>query len=296
MSVKPFTGVITALITPFRNGHVAFDDLRALVEKQIAGGVHGLVPVGTTGESPTLDHGEHLEVIRAVVEASRGRVPVIAGTGSNCTSEAVSLTKRAHEAGADGFLQVAPYYNKPSQEGLFRHFSAVAEVTDKPVVLYSIPGRCVIDIAVPTVERLRKTFAHVNHIKEAGGSCDRVDQLRQALGSDMTILSGDDSLTVPFISIGARGVISVASNLVPADMVAMVNAALAGDFAKALNVHHRLYPVFKALFIEPNPVPVKAAMVQTGIVSSADVRAPLCELAPASRQTLLSALASAGIS
>jgi len=296
MSVKPFTGVITALVTPFRHGKVAFDDLRALVEKQIAGGVHGLVPVGTTGESPTLDHGEHLEVIRAVVEAARGRVPVIAGTGSNSTSEAVSLTKRAHEAGADGFLQVAPYYNKPTQEGLFRHFSAVAEVTNKPVVLYSIPGRCVIDIAVPTVERLRKAFAHVNHIKEAGGSCDRVDQLRQALGADMTILSGDDALTVPFISIGAKGVISVASNLLPADMVAMVNAALAGDFAKALKVHHRLYPVFKALFIEPNPVPVKASMVQSRLISTDEVRPPLCELSPASRQALLGALASAGIS
>ena len=295
MPVKPFTGVITALVTPFRNGHVAFDELRALVEKQIAGGVHGLVPVGTTGESPTLDHGEHLDVIRAVVEAARGRVPVIAGTGSNCTSEAVSLTKRAHEAGADGFLQVAPYYNKPTQEGLFRHFSAVAEVTDKPVVLYSIPGRCVIDIAVPTVERLRKAYAHVNHIKEAGGSCDRVDQLRQALGADMTVLSGDDSLTVPFLSIGAKGVISVASNLLPAEMAAMVNAALAGDFAQALKVHHRLYPVFKALFIEPNPVPVKAAMVHAKIISSPEVRAPLCELTPASRQTLLAALAAAGL-
>jgi len=296
MSVKPFTGVITALVTPFRNGHVAFDDLRALVEKQIAGGVHGLVPVGTTGESPTLDHGEHLEVIRAVVEAARGRVPVIAGTGSNSTSEAVSLTKRAHEAGADGFLQVAPYYNKPTQEGLFRHFSAVAGATDKPIVLYSIPGRCVIEIGVPTVERLRKAFTHVNHIKEAGGSCDRVDQLRQALGADMTVLSGDDALTVPFISIGAKGVISVASNLLPADMAAMVNAAMAGDFATALKVHHRLYPVFKALFIEPNPVPVKTAMVQTRLLTSAEVRPPLCELTPASRQVLLAALTSAGIS
>jgi len=296
MPVKPFTGVITALVTPFRNGHVAFDDLRALVDKQIAGGVHALVPVGTTGESPTVDHGEHLEVIRTVVEAARGRVPVIAGTGSNCTSEAVSLTRRAHEAGVDGFLQVAPYYNKPTQEGLFRHFSAVAEATDKPIVLYSIPGRCVIEIAVPTVERLRKAHAHVNHIKEAGGSCDRVDQLRQTLGDDMTILSGDDALTVPFISIGAKGIISVASNLLPADMVAMVNAALAGDFAGALKVHHRLYPVFKALFIEPNPVPVKTAMVHTGILSTAEVRPPLCELTPASRQALLAALASAGIS
>lgn len=295
MSVKPFTGVITALVTPFRNGHVAFDDLRSLVEKQIAAGVSGLVPVGTTGESPTLDHGEHLEVIRAVVEAARGRVPVIAGTGSNSTSEAVSLTRRAHEAGADGFLQVAPYYNKPTQEGLFRHFSAVAEATDRPIVLYSIPGRCVIEIAVPTIERLRRTYAHVDHIKEAGGSCDRVDQIRQALGADMTILCGDDALTVPFLSIGAKGVVSVAANLLPAELSAMVRAALAGDFAAALRTHHRLYPVFKALFIEPNPVPVKTAMAQAGLLSSAEVRGPLCELTPASRQTLLAALASAGL-
>jgi 4-hydroxy-tetrahydrodipicolinate synthase len=287
------TGTITALVTPFRQGRIAFDDLRGLVEKQVAAGVDGLVPVGSTGESATLDHGEHIEVIRAVVEAARGRVRVIAGTGSNSTTEAVSLTKRAHEAGADAMLQVAPYYNKPTQEGLFRHFSAVADATDKPIMLYSIPGRCVIDIAVSTVERLRRAYPHVNHIKEAGGSCDRVDQLRQALGEDVTILCGDDALTLPFMSVGARGVVSVASNLVPQEISRMVKAALANDFAGALKIHRRLFPLFKGLFIEPNPVPIKAALAHAGIISSAEVRSPLCEMTPANRQILVGAIGAA---
>jgi 4-hydroxy-tetrahydrodipicolinate synthase len=293
MAVKRFTGVFTALVTPFKQGRIAFDELRALVEKQIAAGVDGLVPVGTTGESPTLDHSEHIDVVRAVVETARGRVPVIAGTGSNSTAEAVSLTKRAHEAGVDGVLQVAPYYNKPTQEGLFRHFSAVAEATSKPVMLYSIPGRCVIEIAVPTIERLLRQHPHVNHIKEAGGSCDRVDLLRQALGDELTILSGDDSLTLPFMALGAKGVVSVASNFLPAEMSRLVKAALKGDYAAALIEHQRLYPLFKALFIEPNPVPVKTAMAHAGSISSPEVRAPLCEMSPANRQILLGAIASA---
>lgn len=293
MAVNRFTGVFTALVTPFRDGKVAFDDLRDLVGKQIAGGVDGLVPVGTTGESPTLDHSEHLEVIRAVVEAADGRVPVIAGTGSNSTAEAVALTKRAADAGVDGFLQVAPYYNKPTQEGLFRHFSAVAEATNKPIVLYSIPGRCVIEIGVPTVERLLAAHPHVNHIKEAGGSCDRVDRLRRAMGDDLTILSGDDSLTIPFMAIGAQGVISVLSNLMPGEVSTMVKAALSGDFARAGAIHERLYPLFKALFVEPNPTPVKAAMAQAGLISSDEVRLPLCEMQPANRKILIEAVAAA---
>jgi 4-hydroxy-tetrahydrodipicolinate synthase len=293
MAAIRFTGVYTALVTPFKDGKVAFDELRALVRQQIEGGVDGVVPVGTTGESPTLDHGEHLEVIRAVVEEADGRIPVIAGTGSNSTSEAVALTKRAGEAGVDGFLQVTPYYNKPTQEGLFRHFSAVAEATDKPVVLYSIPGRCVIEIAVPTVERLLAAHPHVNHIKEAGGSCDRVDQLRRAMGDELTIFSGDDSLTIPFMSIGAQGVISVLSNLMPRDVSTMVKAALAGDYAQASIIHQRLFPLFKALFVEPNPAPVKAAMAQAGLISSDEVRLPLCELQPANRKVLIEAVAAA---
>jgi len=286
MAVKRFTGVFTALVTPFKNGAVAFDELTSLVETQIAAGINGLVPVGTTGESPTLDHQEHLEVIRAVVETAAGRVPVLAGTGSNSTAEAVSLTKRAHEAGADGLLQVAPYYNKPSQEGLFRHFSAVAEATDKPIMLYSIPGRCVIEIGVATVARLRSHHAHINHIKEAGGSCERVDQLRDALGDDLVILSGDDSMTFPFMSLGAKGVVSVASNLMPTEVGQLVSSALNGDFAAALVMHHRLGQLFKGLFTETSPAPIKFALAQAGIISSAEVRLPLCEMSVAGRDEL----------
>jgi 4-hydroxy-tetrahydrodipicolinate synthase len=213
MKLRPLTGTITALVTPFREGQVDYADLKRLVAYQIKGGIDGLVPVGTTGESPTLDHEEHLDVIRAVIAAAAGRVPVIAGTGSNSTLEAVHLTKLSHEAGADAMLVVAPYYNKPSQEGLFRHFATIADATDRPIILYSIPGRCGIEISVSVVERLRAKFKHVRWIKEAGGSVDRVDQLKQAMGRDITVLSGDDSLTLPFMAVGAEGVISVASNL-----------------------------------------------------------------------------------
>ncbi len=236
MKLRPLTGAITALVTPFRNGEVAYDDLRKLVEYQIKGGIDGLVPVGTTGESPTLSHEENIEVVRAVVEAARGRVPVVAGTGSNSTAEAVELTRLAHAAGADAMLVVAPYYNKPAPEGLFRHFAAIADTTDRPIILYSIPGRCGIEIGVPVIERLRARYRHVRWIKEAGGSVDRVDQLKQALGSDVTVLSGDDSLTLPFMAVGAEGVISVASNLMVREISRMVREALANDFAAAPQV------------------------------------------------------------
>ncbi len=291
MKQRPLTGTITALVTPFAQGKVAYDDLRKLVEFQIKGGVDGLVPVGTTGESPTLSHEEHLDVISAVIAAARGRVPVIAGTGSNSTHEAVELTRLSHEAGADAMLVVAPYYNKPSQEGLFRHFCAVAEATDRPIVLYSIPGRCGIEIGVPVVERLRAKYSHVRYMKEAGGSVDRVDLLKQALGRDLVVLSGDDSLTLPFMAVGAEGVISVASNLLPKAVSKLVRLARADEFAQATKVHRQLYPVFKALFVEPNPVPVKHAMVDAGLISSAEVRAPLCELSDAGRKVLAAALA-----
>lgn len=286
MKLRPLTGTITALVTPFQNGQVAYEDLKKLVAYQIKGGINGLVPVGTTGESPTLDYDEHMEVIRFVIAEARGRVPVIAGTGSNSTHEAVELTKRSHDAGADAMLVVAPYYNKPSQEGLFRHFSEVAEATDKPVILYSIPGRCGIEISVGVVERLRAKYKHVAWIKEAGGSVDRVDQLKQALGGDLTVLSGDDSLTLPFMAVGAEGVISVASNLYVREIGKMVQLALANDFAKAAKLHRRLYPAFKTLFIEPNPVPIKVALARAGIIGSAEVRSPLCEMLPANLKTL----------
>jgi len=294
MKLRPLTGTITALVTPFRQGQVDYAGLKKLVAYQIKGGIDGLVPVGTTGESPTLSHEEHMDVIRAVIADARGRVPVIAGTGSNSTHEAVELTKLSHDAGANAMLVVAPYYNKPSQEGLFRHFCAVADATDRPIVLYSIPGRCGIEIGVPVVERLRAKYQQVRWIKEAGGSVDRVDQLKTALGADITVLSGDDSLTLPFMAVGAEGVISVASNLFAREIGQMVRCALAGDFVKAAKLHRKLYPVFKALFIEPNPVPIKAAVARAGIIDSADVRAPLCEMSAANARLLEHALAAFG--
>lgn len=291
---RPLTGAITALVTPFRDGAVSFDDLRRHVERQIREGIDAISPVGTTGESPTLSHTEHIEVVRAAVEAARGRVPVIAGTGSNATQEAVDLTRRAHEAGADAMLVVAPYYNKPAPEGLFRHFAAVAEATDRPIILYSIPSRCGIEIGVPVVERLRSRYGHVRWIKEAGGSVDRVDQLKAALGDDITVLSGDDALTLPFMAVGAEGVISVASNYAVRPVSRLVKAALANDFAAATRLHRQLYPFFKAIFVEPNPVPIKAVLAAKGLISSAEVRLPLSPLSASNRAALDQALAGLG--
>jgi 4-hydroxy-tetrahydrodipicolinate synthase len=294
MKLRTLTGTLTALVTPFQQQAVAYDDLRKLIEFQLKGGINGLIPVGTTGESPTLTHEEHMDVVRATIEIVRGRVPVVAGTGSNSTREAVELTKLAHAAGADAMLVVAPYYNKPSQEGLFHHFAAIADATDRQIVLYSIPGRCGIEISVSVVERLRAKFGHVRHIKEAGGSVDRVDQLKQAMGSDITVLSGDDSLTLPFMAVGAEGVISVASNLLVKEIGQMVKAALANDYTKATKLHRKLYPISKALFIEPNPVPIKAGLVRAGIIKSDEVRAPLCPMSAANRQIVLKTLAALG--
>jgi 4-hydroxy-tetrahydrodipicolinate synthase len=291
MNPRTLTGALTALATPFCGPDVSFADLKKLVEHQIRGGVDGIVPVGTTGESPTLSHEEHMDVIRATVEFARGRVPVIAGTGSNSTSEAIELTRLSDEAGADAVLVVTPYYNKPSQEGLFRHYSAIAEATDLPIILYSIPSRCGIEIGVPLAERLRAKYAHVRWIKEAGGSVDRVDQLKRAMGDDITVLSGDDSLTLAFMSSGAEGVISVASNLVPREVVRLVRLAQKNDMAAASRLHQKLYPLFKALFIEPSPVPLKAALALAGIIASEEVRLPLCPMSAANRAVLVKAAA-----
>ena len=289
-SRRTLTGAITALVTPFEGGNVSYDELRSLTEWQIKQGINGLVPVGTTGESPTLDNVEHLDVIRCVIEQTQGRVPVIAGTGSNSTKEAIHLTSEAHAAGADAMLIVAPYYNRPTQEGLFQHLCAVAETTDRPIVLYSIPGRCGIEISVGVVERLRARYPHVNHIKEAGGSVDRVDQLIQTLGDSVTVLSGDDSLTLPFIAVGAKGVISVASNLYPKAITQLTSLGLTGDYAKARVLHQKLYPIFKSIFIESNPSPIKAAMARRKIIGSNEVRAPLCPLGDAGCKVLFNAM------
>ena len=291
MKLRPLSGTLTALVTPFRGQEVAYDDLRSLVEFQVKAGIDGLVPAGSTGESATLSHEEHMDVVRCVIEAARGRVPVVAGTGSNSTREALALTRAAHEAGADAMLVVAPYYNKPTQEGLFRHFAEVAGATDRPIVLYSIPSRCGIEIGVPVVQRLRAKFPHVCYIKESGGTVDRVDQLKLALGDDLTVISGDDSLTLPFMAVGAAGVISVASNLLPRELVKLTHLALAGDFRQAGRLHRRLYPLFKALFIETNPSPIKAALADAKRIGSPEVRLPLCEMGAANFASLKQALA-----
>lgn len=294
MKLRPLTGTLTALVTPFNGDEIAYGDLAKLVGFQIKGGINGIVPVGTTGESPTVSHEEHMEIIRATIAAAKGRVPVIAGTGSNSTHEAAELTRLAHAAGADAMLVVAPYYNKPSQEGLFQHYCAVADATDRPIILYSIPSRCGVEIGVSVIERLAARYRHVRWIKEAGGSVDRVDQIKQALGSDITVLSGDDALTLPFMAVGAEGVISVASNLFVREIGQMVRHALANDFAKATKVHRKLYPIFKTLFIEPNPVPIKVALARAGIIATADVRLPLTPMTSANSQELLKVLATLG--
>lgn len=295
MTTTQFTGVITALLTPFSGGKVSWPDLEGFVEGQIKAGIQGLVAVGTTGESPTLDTNEHIDVIRTVVKQAAGRVPVLAGTGSNSTAEAVSLTRAADQAGADGFLVVAPYYNKPGPEGLYHYFASIAEVTEKPIVLYSIPSRCGIEIDVPTICRLRENFPHVNHLKEAGGSCARVDQVREALGEDLVILSGDDALTLPFLSLGAEGVISVASNILIEPLVDLVHAARENDFARALTLHQRYLTLFQHLFLESNPVPVKYAAQKMGLISSSEVRSPLAPLQPSTIERLEAVLRQTGL-
>jgi 4-hydroxy-tetrahydrodipicolinate synthase len=287
-------GAHTALVTPFRDGQFDVQAFRQLIEEQIAGGISGIVPVGTTGESPTLDHDEHLKVVETAVQTAKKRCLVIAGTGSNATGEAISLTRAAEKAGADAALLVAPYYNKPSQEGLYRHFKAIAESVQIPIVLYSIPGRCGIEIAVETTLRLASDCKNIIAIKEAGGSVERVNQLRNALPAGFQILSGDDSLTLPFLSVGAVGVISVASNIIPAVVADMVRHYLSGDSAKALEIHLKYYPLFKDLFIEPNPVPAKFTLARLGKMSP-DVRLPLCEMAPANVQRLTETLSRLGL-
>jgi len=295
MPFPSFAGAHTALITPFQeNGSLDEVALTRLVESQVAAGISGVVPVGTTGESPTLSHEEHRRVIELTVKAANRRILVIAGTGSNATSEAVDLTLEAERLGADASLQVAPYYNKPSPEGLYRHFKTVADAVSIPIILYSIPGRCGIEIPVSVVARLAADCPNIVAIKEAGGSVERVNQLRAALPSSFEILSGDDSLTLPFMASGAVGVISVASNLIPSEVQELVNSYLSGNFPRSKELQDRYYPLFRDLFLEPNPVPAKMALEALGICRS-DVRMPLCEMTDAHREILLKTLRSTGV-
>ncbi len=294
MPTPSFAGAHTALVTPFRDGALDEAALNALIEAQISAGISGIVPVGTTGESPTLSHEEHRRVIEIAVKAASKKILVIAGTGSNATSEAIELTIEADKLGADASLQVAPYYNKPSAEGLYRHFRNVAEAVSIPIILYSIPGRCGIEIPVPVVARLAADCPNVVAIKEAGGSVERVNQLRAALPASFQILSGDDALTLPFMASGAVGVISVASNIIPKEVQTLVQSFHAGDLSGAQRIHSRYYPLFRDLFIEPNPVPIKTALAEKGICTS-DVRLPLCEMTQPNRDLLLNTLKSTGV-
>jgi len=287
-----FTGSLVALITPFADGQVDYATLQELVEFQVKSGIDGIVPAGTTGESPTLTHDEHKEVIRVVVETAAGRVPVVAGTGSNSTAEAIELTAYAKEVGADASLQVAPYYNRPTPEGLYAHFAAIAEAVDLPMILYNIPGRCGVNVAPETVAKLAQ-IENIVGIKEASGSLDQVSEI--ALSCGLTILSGDDSLTLPIAAVGGKGVISVVANIVPTDVKALTDAILEGDFATARQWHNKLFKLGKALLsLATNPIPIKAAMALLHM-ASAEMRLPLVELAPAKKEQLTQILREYGL-
>jgi 4-hydroxy-tetrahydrodipicolinate synthase len=282
-------GTLTALVTPFRNDQIDCPRLAQQVQFQIRAGVDGLVPTGTTGESPTLSHAEHRQVIEMVVQAAAGRVKVVAGTGSNATSEAMELTQFARQVGADAVLSVIPYYNKPTQEGLYRHFMALADGVDIPTILYNIPGRCGVTMTPHTVARLA-THPNIVGIKEATGSLDIASEIASLCDPrKFVILSGDDSLTLPLMSVGARGVISVLSNLVPRRIKALADAGLKGDMARARKLHLDLFPLCRAMFIETNPIPIKTAMAMAGL-DSGELRLPMCPMSDRNRAALAQVL------
>ena len=277
-----FKGVITALVTPFRGDAIDEEALRRLVDEQIRAGIDGFVPVGTTGESPTVSVEEHIRIIKIVVEETRKRVPVIAGTGANSTREAIELTIEARAVGADATLQVTPYYNRPTQDGLFRHFKAVADAAGLPIVVYNVPGRTGCDLLPETMARLCEVPLVVG-IKEATGSAQRAAQILSRVGDRMVVLSGDDATAFPLYVLGAQGCISVVSNVAPADMAAMWDAAAAGDWKKARELHYKVFPLSEGLFIEANPIPVKAALAMMDKISD-EIRAPLYPMTGANRE------------
>ncbi len=280
-----FTGVFTAIVTPFNKDRTVDEGaLRRLVDIQIEGGVAGLVPMGTTGESPTLNHEEHIHVIEIVVDQVNGRAPIIAGTGSNSTDEAIDMTRYAAEIGADASLQVAPYYNKPTQEGFYRHFTAIADAVDLPMIIYNIPGRTGKNIENETMLRLSRN-SHVQGVKEASGDLAQVMNLIEVRSDDFFVLSGEDYLSFPIVALGGNGVISVVSNVVPELVVKMIDFALAGDLEKAREEHYRLLPLFRGLFFETNPIPVKYALSLTEGVEEV-YRLPMCPMSRENKEKL----------
>ena len=290
-----FAGTHTAIVTPFKNGKLDEAALKKLIDFQFDNGVTGIVPCGTTGESPTLDYDEHEQVVKLSVEFARGRGIVMAGTGSNSTREAVEMTEEAEAAGATAILQVAPYYNKPTQEGLFQHFKAVAQATKLPIMLYSIPGRCGIEIGIDTMARLHEACPNICAVKEAGGNPERVSQMRQLLPANFEILSGDDGLTLPFMIVGGCGIVSVASNLIPGPISQMVNHALKGEWSAAQALHHQYYPLFAAfLKLATNPIPIKTAMALAGHCEP-ELRLPMCAMSDAATAELKAIMGKLGI-
>ena len=288
MSAK-FQGSFVALVTPFRNGNVDEPKLRELIEFHVTHGTDGIIPCGTTGESPTLSHDEHKRVVEVVLEAARGRIKVVPGTGSYSTAEAVELTRHAERAGAAGALVVNPYYNRPTQEGLYRHFRAVAEAVAIPILVYNIQSRTAVNVETATLERLVRDVKNVAGVKEASGSLDQMSQVIAACGPDFSVLSGDDNLTLPLLAIGGHGVISVIANILPRETADMVHAALEGDWKRARDLHYRLFPLARAAFLETNPIPIKEAMAMAGMIEP-EFRLPMCRMSDANRERLRAVL------
>ncbi len=286
-----FKGSIVALITPFKEGEVDFQALAKLIDFHVDNGTDAILVCGTTGESPTLTFEEHEKVVEFAVKHAKGRIKVIAGTGANATHEAVHLTAHAKDVGADGALLVVPYYNKPTQEGLYRHFATVAEEVDIPIILYNIPSRTGVEISVDTVYRLVSNYPNVVGSKESTPNMDRISELYKKLGENFSILSGDDSLTLPMMALGAKGVISVANNIIPKEIKALTEFALQGRFDKARQLHYQLHDLFKILFLETNPIPVKTACWMLGMCEK-EFRLPMCEMKPENEERLRQTLRS----
>jgi 4-hydroxy-tetrahydrodipicolinate synthase len=280
-----FSGSFVAMVTPFRNGKIDEAKVRELVEMHIAAGTDGLIPCGTTGESPTLSHDEHKRLVELVVEAAHKRIHVVAGTGSNSTAEAIDLTMHAERAGASGALVVNPYYNKPTQEGLYRHYRAVAESVRMPIIAYNIASRTAVNVETPTLARLARDCRNIVGVKEASGSLDQMSQVIAACGPDFCVLSGDDNITLALMAIGGHGVISVIANIVPKETAELTHAALEGDWKRARELHYKLFPLARAAFLETNPIPIKEAMAMAGMIE-AEFRLPMCRMSDANRETL----------
>ena len=290
---KSFEGSIVAMVTPFRDGKVDEVKIRELVQFHVKNGTDAIVPCGTTGESPTLSHAEHKRVVEVTIEAAAGQIPVIAGTGSNSTAEAIDLTQHAKKAGADGVLMVCPYYNKPTQAGLVAHYKAVAAAVDIPIIMYNIPGRTGVNMLTETVAALAE-LPNIVGMKEASGSLEQMTEVISLCGDRLTVVSGDDTLTLPLMAVGGKGVISVVANVVPKETAEMTRAALNGDWKRAKELHLRLFPLCKAMFYETNPIPVKTAMQLLGRLNG-ELRLPLCPMSQANRDKLQKALQAYGL-